>query len=275
MEELTDINYWLANFTAAFSKMKQLIFSYVPQLVGALLIIVVGFFIAKFCRIVLNKIFRPADQFIQLIERKSGRQLFLRKWTISTFLASFFYWILLFYFVFVAVQVLHIPKLESWIKDLFLFLPGILTSLLIIIVGFVLGAYAYDYVLTAAKARDLENPTLIGQVVRISVILVFLIFGIDQLGFNIAVLTNALLVVLTMGLLGSAIGFGMGASSHVANMIASRDLRKYLNAGEQVTVGEQKGILIEITSTSVILESPLGRIKIPSKLANQLMIVIK
>ena len=275
MDEITDVNYWLDNFTVAYTTIKNAVLNNLPQVLGAFLILVLGFLIAKLSRLILNKLFRPADKFILLMERKSGRKLFLHKWTVSTLLSSFVYWILILYFFFVAIQVLHFTKLENWIKDLFLYLPGIVTCMVIIVVGFILGAFAYDYVLTASKNRDLENPILIGQSVRLSIIVIFFILGLDQIGLNVSVLVNILTVALGMALLGTAIGFGMGASTHVANLIASRDLRKYLNIGEHIRVGSSEGILIDITSTSIILDSQEGKVKIPSKQANQSFIVVK
>ena len=70
---------------------------------------------------------------------------------------------------------------------------------------------------------------------------------------------------------GAALGFGIGASGYVANLVAAYNLKKTFRVGEKVSVNDMVGTIIDITNTAIVLETEHGLAMIPAKLTNDKM----
>ena len=65
---------------------------------------------------------------------------------------------------------------------------------------------------------------------------------------------------------GGALAFGLGAKNLIANIIGAQNLRKHCRIGEFMQLGTVEGIVIDITQTSIVLDTEKGRSIIPAKL---------
>ena len=92
------------------------------------------------------------------------------------------------------------------------------------------------------------------------------LIAVDQTGLNVDFLTSVLLLVLGSTLLGSALTFALGARTTVANILACYYLQKTYRVGHRVRVGEFEGEIVDITATSVLLETGEGRVSVPASL---------
>ena len=100
---------------------------------------------------------------------------------------------------------------------------------------------------------------------KIIVFITTLIIGIKQIGINVDFITNVLVVTLGAFLGGAALAFGMGARTLVANIIGGQHVRERCRVGEQMQLGGYEGKVVEVTQTSIILDTKLGRTVIPAK----------
>jgi len=64
---------------------------------------------------------------------------------------------------------------------------------------------------------------------------------------------------------GIALAFGLGARTHVSNIIAANQLRQIYQAGDNVRIGETEGRVVEITVSRVIIDTEAGSVGIPAK----------
>ena len=89
--------------------------------------------------------------------------------------------------------------------------------------------------------------------------------GIEQIGINVDFLTNVLIVIIGVLLAGGALAFSLGARTLVANVIGGQYLRKHCRIGEMMQIGDVEGSVVDVTQTSIILDTETGRTIVPAK----------
>ena len=113
---------------------------FIPNLIGALVILLIGWFIAKIIFRVVAKLLRKAD-FDRLVDKSGlGGPLEQAGFPDSgVFLAKIVYWIIMFIVIKLAVETLGLDALQNLIDDLVDWLPKLFVALIIV---FVTGAVA-------------------------------------------------------------------------------------------------------------------------------------
>ncbi len=81
--------------------------------------------------------------------------------------------------------------------------------------------------------------------------------------------------VVIIALVGAAaLSVSLGSRSYVANLIGSHYLRQTYSIGQQVRVDGFEGKILEMSNTSLVLETTDGRVSLPARLFNEAPIVL-
>jgi small-conductance mechanosensitive channel len=270
---MNDISAVLENARRAAARSVTEIVDYLPTLLGACIILLVGWGVARLLRAGTN---RAGDKINRLLDRvfRSGRlaQFRLSSRMLSA-LAEVIFWLTLFVFVSIAARAAGLTTFAIWLDRMTANLPNIVAGILVIVVGFFLGEIVRN--LASASAQRTAQGLLIGKTLQIAVIVVALIIGLDLIGINVTFIVTVVAVATGVLLGGFAIAFGLGARDYVANLIGAHELRREIEPGQLIRVGETEGEVLEITATMVVLATSDGRRRIPAAVfaAEQVTIV--
>ena len=99
------------------------------------------------------------------------------------------------------------------------YLPNVLISVVILLVGIVLGSFVYDVVTTAVKTAKLGGASLLAGISKWSIFVFAFIAAMQQLG-----IATSLLQILTTGLvamlaLAGGLAFGLGGQEHAKKFL--------------------------------------------------------
>jgi len=204
--------------------------SFVPAILGALLILLVGGLIAKLIEqlivkglklITLDKI---ADQ-IQLSTILSRGGI---KRKFSELVGAIIYWIVMLAFVMAALNALNLTVAAELFQQIVSFLPNVIAAVFILIVGAFAAAFLSATVRTATSNAGIAQAHLLGQAVQTVVIIFAAVAALQQL--QIQFVGEVFLVILGSVALGCAIAFGLGckdiAGRWVADLISQLQTRK-------------------------------------------------
>ncbi len=184
--------------------------AFVPSILGALVILLVGGLIAKGIEqlivrtlkmVTLDKI---ADQ-IQLsaVLAKGGIR---RK--LSDLIGAIVYWIVMLAFVMTALNALNLTVAAELFQKIVEFLPNVIASVFILIVGVFASAFLATTVRTAASNSGIMQAQLLGQATQTIVVIFAAVAALQQL--HIQFVGEVFLIILGGISLGSAIAFGLG-----------------------------------------------------------------
>ena len=256
---------WVEALDKSFNLFIQRIAEHFPNILGSLLLVLVGWLLARLVRAAIIRLSGRLDGLF----RSQTRDDFLRRLGVerpaSTLIGGIVFWLVFLVFFAAATETLGLPVLATWLSGVSYYLPRILASALIILAGLFAANLARDAIAATAGAAGLAYSELLGRAVYVIVLLVAIVTGVDQLGIESRFLTLTIAVVIGALIGGAALAFGLGSRTTVSNIIAAHYLRQIYRVGQTVRIHDIYGRIAEITPTSVILEGPEGRVLVPAK----------
>lgn len=140
---------WKELTTNTLNEMGQNIMSAVPNIVGALLILLVGWIITSLLVLVLKRILKllKADKWTEAINKKllSGRTTL--KFDVSKVVLLFVKWIMFLVFLIAAADVMQWEIVSQEVGNLLRYLPRLFSAIAL----FMVGLYIADFIKKAIK----------------------------------------------------------------------------------------------------------------------------
>jgi hypothetical protein len=259
-------------FAQASTALVDRLTAHLPNIAAALLLLLVGWLLAKALRAITVRAVLLADTVLPRIGLPSvPRERVGRS---ALFVGALVFWTVLLLFVTAATQMLGLAAFAEWLVRLLDYVPTLAAGLLILAVGWLLSGFVADLAETTATRLEPRQRVMLARTVRIAILTGAILIGADQIGIRITFLAIfAAAVVFTIGG-GVAIAVGFGAREHVANLIAAHHWRGAFAPGQMLRVGEHEGRLLEVTATGLVLESAEGRVALPARLLNELPVTV-
>ncbi|MDH3241344.1 MAG: hypothetical protein OEO83_11835 [Alphaproteobacteria bacterium] len=235
-----------------------------PQIVLAIFLVVVGYFVARLLRSVTVRIVHTLSHAAGTVTHRVGIALQGPTETTLRVLGALVFWTVLLLFIAIAANNLGLRMFAGWLDQIVNHLPQVVSGILIIFAGAVLSGIARDSAVAACKGLPAAQTRSIARGAQIATLLILVIVGLDQIGIDLAAVIMVLAIVLASILGGLAIAFGLGARTYVSNLIGARHLGPDFHNGARIRFGETVGTIAELTSVAVILETKEGRQIIPA-----------
>ncbi len=204
----------------------QHIVNSLPKFLGALAILLFGYFIAKAVAAAVHKLLQTA-KLNERVHAGTGGNIIQRAIPDPTnLIAMITYWVIFLFAVSIAVSVLGIPVLVDFVRAVYGYLPNVLAAILIFLVAGAISAAV------AALVTNTMGDTPTGKVVAaaapvlVMVVAVFMI--LNQLKIAPAIVTITYAALLGGTALGMALAFGLGGRE-----VASRMLQDLYDKGQQ------------------------------------------
>ncbi len=197
--------------TAATREMWHSVLQFLPRLLGMLIVVVVGWFMAFLLKSILRTILRLA-KFDKLSEHAGATEL-LHKAALPSpteLLSRFVFWLAWLGFILVGVRALEIVGLQEEIARFFGFLPRLFTALFVFFFGMLASSFFSRAALLAAVNANLPSARLISATIRTLIIILAISMGFEELGLAEHTVLVAFSVVFGALMLGLAIAFGFG-----------------------------------------------------------------
>jgi len=184
------------------------------------------------------------------------------------------FWILMLIFITISSDILGLNIFGIWLKEVISYIPLAAAGLLIVVVGFVVSSLARDLVSSTVVSAGMMQGDLLGRSVQMVILFIAVILGIDQIGIDILFLSVIAGIILASMLGGIALAFGLGARTHVSNIIAANQMRQIYQTGDRVRIGDIEGLVLEISVSRVIIETEDGSVDVPAKLFDEQISII-
>jgi len=260
---------WLDTLTRNSTFIFEQVVGFLPQLFTAVVVVIVGWLIAKLVRMLSIRLAGGIDRFWHKVILRSGLEHLNVRHPPAKIIGEILFWLTILFFVVAAADILDLDIFVKWLSGLVEYFPSLVAGSLIILAGIISGAIARDLVEAAATTAGISQAHLLGRTVNITILTIAVMIGIDQIGIDTTLLFIIAAIILAMTLGGLALAFALGAKDHVANIIAARELRHHYRPGDTVQLRESSGKIIEITTTKIIVDSGAAKIMIPARLFDE------
>jgi hypothetical protein len=194
---------------------------FLPNVLGALLILLVGWIVAKFIEGAVVQILksvrldRLADK-IQLagVLAKGGIK---RK--LSELIGMIVYWLVMLAVLITTLNALQLTVAAQLLEQIVTFLPNVVAAIFILIVGVFAAAFLATTVRTAASNAGITQAQVLGQFVQTVVVVFAVVAALQQL--QIQFVGEAFLIILMAVCFGLALAFGLGCKDLAGRWVNS------------------------------------------------------
>ena len=263
-DSVTNSFNWQEAFRETFSQFSQQVINYAPQILGCLAILVLGWLIAKALSLSTRKLVGGLDILFTRVSRIGHLHGERIKTSYANIAGVAVFWVVMLFFVAVAANILGWAMFSGWMDSVVNYLPGLLTGLLIIMAGFLVANLAYTAILSATIGSGVTQSAAMSRAVQVVILFSAIIIGVEQIGLSVDFLSNFIVVISGTLLGGAALAFALGARNMVANIIGAQYTRKHCRVGEIMKIGDVEGEIIEVTQSSIVLDTGNGRAVIPA-----------
>ncbi len=215
------LNAVIASFAAALA----LIFTFIPKLIGFLVILLIGWIVAsaisKAVTFLLKKVgFDRLSQRIGLdqMSQRAGISL-----DAAGILGKVVYWFIFLIFLVPAVDTLGISAVSNILNQIIAYIPNVFVAILILLIGAFVATIAADVVRGGASSARLGNASLLANIVRYAILGFVALIALEQLGIAPALLNILFTAVVGAAALAAGLAFGLGGQDTA---------RKYLDRTE-------------------------------------------
>ncbi len=188
------------------------IWSYIPTIAGAVIILVVGWLLAKLIETVASKALKAVR--LDMVSDKIGISKILAqgdiKMSLSELIGGIIYWLVILVAVATTLDALNLKMASDIISRLVEYVPNIIAAVFIIVIGSFLANFIATIIRTAGSNAGLKNAKLLSQISQIILMIFTVIIAIEQLKVATALLVLAVNIVLISIGLGIALAFGLG-----------------------------------------------------------------
>ena len=244
----------------------QIIMGYVPQVLGALAILLVGWLVAIIIRKVAGKALRAAG--LDVVSERTGVIAILERGGIrkrpSELMGWGIYWLILFSALVATFNALGLEIASTLLRAIVLYIPSILVALLLLGLGFFASRYVNALAMGAAAALHIPFPEVLGRAAQTLIVFIAATMALNELGIATQVVSLGFVVLLGVLGLAAVIAFGLGSKEIASQLAAGQCLRQTFQPGDAVQYEGYEGTIAAITYSHVSLHTPQGIVTIPN-----------
>jgi len=203
---------------------------FLPTLLGALLLLLIGWLLAKAIEGVVVRILKTvtldklADQ-IQLSTVLSKGGI---KYKLSELIGVIVYWLIMLAVVMIVFNALQLTVAAELFQSVVTFLPNVIAAVFILVLGIFAAAFLSSTVRTTASNAGIAQSHLLAQFAQTVVVISATVVALQQL--HIQLVGEVFLIILGGVSLGCALAFGLGckdlAGRYVADIVEQIQGRK-------------------------------------------------
>ena len=181
-------------------------FAFIPQLIGAIVILVVGYIGAKILQAVVARVLKAVG-FDGWMERGGIKQFFDRaqtRETPATVLGKLVFWFVFIITITMAADAMGIQQVSQVLAQLIAYIPSIIAAILILILAALLANFLSGIV------RGTTDNDILAIIARYAIIVYAVFAALTELGIAVQLTAPTFLILLGAVALAAAIAFGWG-----------------------------------------------------------------
>lgn len=244
---------------------------WLPNLFGALILLLVGWLVARLVQFIIGGLLRRLRLDV-LAERVGISKLLSNAGldsSVANLLARLTYWLLLFVFVLAAAESLGLIGITETLNSLVGYLPNVLAAALILLLGSLIAQIVGDALGKMTRQAGVTAGSALGQVVRYAILVFTVILALGQLGIQTDLLTiaaSALVIATTLAL---ALAFGFGSRDLARNIMAGYHAKEAFQDGQQLNVRGHSGKLMSIGTVKSVIKTEDGLVSLPNSVLTE------
>ena len=206
------IENWTSITVIALQNLWAGFLSFMPKLLGALIILIIGWIISIWVGKLISEILKRL-KFDKIFEKTKWDEALEKadmKMSMSGFLGGLVKWILIIVFLLAAVEILGFSQFSAFVTSIVAWLPNLVVAAAIFVVAVVVADIAEKLIKAVVGKITSKYAGFVGSIVRWSIWIFALLAILSQLGVASDIIQILVSGFVALIVISSALAFGLG-----------------------------------------------------------------
>lgn len=195
--------------------------AFLPRLVVAVVVVIIGWLLAKAARFAVVKALRAVN--FHVLTERAGLDAFLRQGGSQNDTTALFgflvYWMVILAALLVAFTGLGLPYISDLIGRVVWFVPNVFIALMVLAFGSYFARFVGETVTTYLRNLKLQDAQLLGKAAQYAVMIFVILVALDQVNVGGTIVRESFLLILAGVVFALALAFGLGGRHWAADRI--------------------------------------------------------
>jgi hypothetical protein len=196
--------------------------AFFPKLLAALVLLFVGWLVAKLVRSGVKRLLAVAH--FETLAQKSGIEEFLKHGelniTLSGIISEVSYWLVILIVIVTVSSSLGLQAVADLFNKVALFLPNIIVAILVLLFGTLMARFLNRLIFAWLNNLGVTGALTISTIAEYMVQIFALFVALEQLNIGTQLMTAAFIILFGSVCLALALAFGLGGREWAADLIA-------------------------------------------------------
>ena len=207
--------------TGAWNAFATKITAFLPELIGAIIIFIVGWIVARLIKLGVVKLLMLVR--FEKATEKTGVNEFLQKGNIaktpSEIIGALVYWFIMILVLIASLDALGLPIVSDLLNSIFLYIPNVVAAIIVLILGFLVGNLLSAVVRTAASNAGFKAAEGMGKLALYAIVVFSVAIALNQLDIGEDIVAAAFIIAFGAFALALALAFGLGGRDAAAEYL--------------------------------------------------------
>jgi hypothetical protein len=195
--------------------------AFLPKLLLALLVVVVGWLLAKAVRFAVERALRAIN--FNVLTERAGTDNFLKqagmRGDTTTLFGLVAFWLVIVAALIIAFNGMGLTYLPDLLGRAVLFTPKLLIAMLIMVFGSYCARFVGNAVQNYCVDAQIPDADVLGRLVRYAIMLFVVMIALSQVEVGGDIVQRTFLIILAGLMLAIALAFGLGGKEWAASML--------------------------------------------------------
>ena len=204
-----------------FRLMLLQIVAFLPRLAVALVIVILGWVLAKAAKLAVIKALRAVN--FNVLTERAGLDGFLRQGGIETDTSAIFgllaFWMVVLGALVAAFNAMNFPYVSDFLSRAVFYIPRLAVALLIATVGAYFARFVANAVATYCRQSEIPDADMLGSLAQYAILVFVVLIAFDHTGIGGDLMRESFLIVLAGMVFALALAFGLGGRRTAARLL--------------------------------------------------------
>ena len=195
--------------------------AFLPRLVLALAVVLVGWLLAKTVRFAVEKGLRAVN--FSVLTERAGTDHFLQQGGLqgdtTTLFGLFAYWVVILAALIIAFNGLGATYITDLLQRAELFTPKVLVAMLVVVLGSYFARFVGEAIHTYCTDAQIPDADILGKIARYLIMTFVVMIALSQVEVGGDIVQRTFLIILFGLVLALALAFGIGGKDWAAAML--------------------------------------------------------
>src|SRR6266513_2013127 len=205
------IQDWGVAIFNALANAVNLILTFIPRLIGFLVILIVGLIIAALVAKALTFLLRRIgfDRLSDRIGLTRFEQRMGVKMDSAGILGKIVFWFILLIFLVPAADALGVPAVSNILNQMVAYIPNVFVAILVLFLGALAATVVADLIRGATASARIGNPNLFANIARYAILGFAAVIALEQLQITPTLLNELFGAVVAAAAIAFGLAFGL------------------------------------------------------------------